>query len=1175
MKQIAGKGGSKPQSSEAATAAGSTSTIITYSPSKFLTRVGPGDSTYTTQSQSHTHTSASAATAAAAAKTTTASVTTTTKTNKSAGGGGGSASYFVVKAGSLGSAASMTGSIKVSSSPPKAASATKSPALVITSPSPPTESSSTISAPSESSFGEKMEHSYIRDPVVSRNEVNNGLAPARNILVRHPPQCPSCHTYPQHEELSDMQQVHVPPYDEIAAKEAMNECARIAKYVKNNNADEQDWVARVNQFGWTPMQQLLFEKVCSILDQDQLARLANDKRQHEPIHRRVSVDKSASRLRKALAGVSWEPRITQWLHSLLMEHLSPSYMASYLDMLQTLKTKLPTLVDKMLFSRPLNNSQELLAPVMKKRWEPNILPKGRQLSHNAIIVVLPTMPTSGVVTDRMQKWYQALATITQVVQITLPNSNNRMGNQNLDQVAETIVSLTRVRIHELRTENPNRGIILVGFNAGAALVLQVALSESVACVVCMGFAYNTIRGPRGTPDDRMLDIKAPILFVIGQNSARTSQEEMEGLRERMQSESSLVVVGSADDALRVPKSKRRIEGVTQAMVDYMVVEEIFDFVSRTLNNPPGPRMPTSLMHQPGYQRQLKQVTHVLADGNANKAVQQMRKRKLNDGQEDLAGQPVKTKILAHSRPHKPKPPRLIDPFAVKRKGRESFLVPPLAILSTNKSHSPVVGRPRTRPLAKKDAPHQEKSNLSSEELNQSIEFILDESEGYEDAAAAGAAGAGPGPGSSGAFLPKVIKPGGVLSKQLAPVNLAVGTKIKMIPSSQFLQIKSLPQSKLINYKPSTTTGGIVKTLPGTASSSGGQQIFTVKTPTQFTTAGASSSAAASSSSPVGGQQKYTVFKNANGMTMLQLTKPATATSSSSTVSGNVDLSNIIDMPIVFADNEGNIADQQQQQQQLEKDIKPAPIRSANKAPLIISQKIIKEANKPPGIITTSGSSATKPGSGNIVLNKGMHQLFTTTTSSPSGSAVSGQNKVLYINRSTMKPMGNMVTTGAHRVPIRILSNPKTGAVSASGPLLVDPATGSLVPGVKAVNVQTIKPTTSAVRQVGATTTKAFSQFQVINSGTPVTSTAVSTDGKAPIRNVYFKSATGLKQVPVQMLANRLPSSSTSNQPGGAGAMRRVVNIGTVSKLATAGPTGPDSKVIKLQPTAATATATKV
>ncbi|KAI8036971.1 hypothetical protein M5D96_010287 [Drosophila gunungcola] len=134
--------------------------------------------------------------------------------------GGASASYYVVKAGSLGSAASMTGSIKVSS-PPKAPPAIKSPALIITSPATPTESSSTISAPSESSFGEKMEHSYMRDPPV-RSEVNNGLMPTRNILVRHPPQCPSCHTYPQHEELAELQQAHVPPYDEIAAKEAMN-----------------------------------------------------------------------------------------------------------------------------------------------------------------------------------------------------------------------------------------------------------------------------------------------------------------------------------------------------------------------------------------------------------------------------------------------------------------------------------------------------------------------------------------------------------------------------------------------------------------------------------------------------------------------------------------------------------------------------------------------------------------------------------------------------------------------------------------------------------------------------------------------------------------------------------------------------------------------------------------
>nr|NP_001286404.1 reduction in Cnn dots 1, isoform H [Drosophila melanogaster]AHN56202.1 reduction in Cnn dots 1, isoform H [Drosophila melanogaster] len=1089
MKESGSVSKNQPQTSEAR------GSIITYSPSKFLTSVGTGRTTYST----HTHTT-----------TATSAATTATKTNNLPMGGS-SAAYYVVKAGSLGSAASMSGCIKVSS-PPKGPPMAKSPALVVTSPCTPTESSSTISAPSESSFSEKMEHSYMRDTPV-RSDVHNGLTPARNILVRHPPQCPSCHTYPpQHEELSEIQQAHVPPYDEVVAKEAMNECARIAKYVKNNNSDEQDWVARVNKFNWTPMQEMVFEKVCSILDQDQLARLANDKRQHEPIHRRISSDKSASRFRKLLASVAWESRITQWIHALLMEHLSPSYMASYLEILQTLKTKLPTLVDKMLFGRPLNNSQELLAPVMKKRWEPNIMPKSRQLTHNAIMVVLPNMPTTGTVSDRMQKWYQALSTITQVVQISLPNTNNRIGNQNLDHVAETIVSITRVKINELRTENPSRGIILVGFNAGAALALQVALSESVACVVCMGFAYNTIRGPRGTPDDRMLDIKAPILFVIGQNSARTSQEEMEGLRERMQSESSLVVVGSADDALRVPKSKRRIEGVTQSMVDYMVVEEIFEFVNRTLSNPPGPRMPTCLMHQQGYQRLPKQSPHILADGNANKAVQQMRKRKMDGGLDDSMGQPSKTKFVPHNRVHKPKPPRLIDPFAVKRK----------------------VGRPRTRPLPNVGG--------SARSVSQK-----DDAQDYGDAQTTA---------GGSASLPKVITPG-VLGKQLPPVNLAAGTKIKMIPSSQFVQIKSLPsQSKLINYtlnKPSVGTsstaniGSVVKTLP--CSSVSGQQIITLKTPSgqtqQFATAATSTGAAGSSTSTGTGQKKYTVFKNANGMTMLHLTKSVPTTGSSSG-SANMDLSNIIDMPIVFADNEGNIPEHQQ----ADKDIKPAPIRSANKSPLIISQKIIKEANKPSGMVTSGSITAvSKPG--NIVLNKGLQQLL---NSSPGGTLAT-QNKVVYLNRSTIKPMGN-VAPGTHRVPIRIVSTPNTGGAvtttASSSPIMVDPATGSKV--AKTVNVQTIKPTGSVlaqgtIRQAGNVGTKSY--LQMINTA-PGASKTVAGDGKGSVRNIYFKSATGLKQLPVQMLGNRIPGgaviSSTASASSGSPGLRRVVNIGPVSKV---------------------------
>lgn len=56
-----------------------------------------------------------------------------------------------------------------------------------------------------------------------------------------------------------------------------------------------------------------------------------------------------------------------------------------------------------------------------------------------------------------------------------------------------------------------------------------------------------------------------LIFVFG------SQEEIESLREKMSAQTSLVVVGGADDSLRVSKLNRQMEGVTQAMIDNMVV----------------------------------------------------------------------------------------------------------------------------------------------------------------------------------------------------------------------------------------------------------------------------------------------------------------------------------------------------------------------------------------------------------------------------------------------------------------------------------------------------------------------------------------------------------------------------------------------------------------------------
>lgn len=136
-------------------------------------------------------------------------------------------------------------------------------------------------------------------------------------------------------------------------------------------------------------------------------------------------------------------------------------------------------------------------------------------------MIVPSSPVMTAPTSRMQRWYSLFRTMANIVPVQMNILGTVMQKHSLQSVTEHMISISRAKIQEIRNEVPNRQIILVGFNAGASLALQVALVESVNCVVCMGFSYNTVNGVRGAPDDRILDITTPVLFVQGQNSARS------------------------------------------------------------------------------------------------------------------------------------------------------------------------------------------------------------------------------------------------------------------------------------------------------------------------------------------------------------------------------------------------------------------------------------------------------------------------------------------------------------------------------------------------------------------------------------------------------------------------------------------------------------------------------
>lgn len=117
--------------------------------------------------------------------------------------------------------------------------------------------------------------------------------------------------------------------------------------------------------------------------------------------------------------------------------------------------------------------------------------------------------------------------------------------------------------------------------------------EHITAVICIGFPFTTVEGKRGTPDDMLMDIRCPVMFIIGQNATLVRPDDLEELREKMLVETSLVVVGTADDHLRISTSKKVLEGITQSMVDRCVLDEIGDFIGSILLQPhPLPLRPT-------------------------------------------------------------------------------------------------------------------------------------------------------------------------------------------------------------------------------------------------------------------------------------------------------------------------------------------------------------------------------------------------------------------------------------------------------------------------------------------------------------------------------------------------------------------------------------------------------
>jgi predicted alpha/beta-hydrolase family hydrolase len=181
----------------------------------------------------------------------------------------------------------------------------------------------------------------------------------------------------------------------------------------------------------------------------------------------------------------------------------------------------------------------------------------------------------------MRAWAERLAAIGDVR--TFDYDYMREGRRRPDP-PPLLIAAHRQALREVQKEEA-QSVILVGKSMGGRIGCHVALEESVAGLVCLGYPLCGAGDPKRLRDRVLRDLRTPILFVQGTRDPLCPLDLLESIRSQMIAPNSLHVVEGGDHSLLVMKTHLKNAGETQEQVDARTLAAIAQFVGRLWETP--------------------------------------------------------------------------------------------------------------------------------------------------------------------------------------------------------------------------------------------------------------------------------------------------------------------------------------------------------------------------------------------------------------------------------------------------------------------------------------------------------------------------------------------------------------------------------------------------------------